>query len=536
MKKFSFLLSVILVFCLAFLTSCSSIFDSSSGGATVSFRLNQDAVNALTSKISSSRAGVPAELADTTLSVTLYVNNKPVTQEAPLTQNGVLITFPHIIVGSKVSAFVQVKKGADLLAAGTSSETIRVKKGENLLSVTLRYAADGQLFFGDHVTIQLVASNASNEIWLNKGEWTFKLLDDAGNDILADVDWEARDESEPNNPLINDYLISVVPSVVKGHTPLFGESDYLSYFSIENNKLSLKQNRPLSQSGTLELTVTIRPGSETYMNKSGKMVPFPQFEPVSTTVEINVNSACRIDISNFDQNNFVSNITENLNYFNSYTGDLTISLSGTTSLTYNAICEYLRSAIVDRNSIYGLDISDVTSTSTDKALGYSSQPLQGCEKFSSLILPEDVSDIYNDAFLSCTKLKKVRIGSKCKQIGDTAFAGCIQLETIEIPDNSDLKKIGMSALSGTNISKFEVPKNVISIGQYAFPTSDSFVLTMKNQNGTWYSVEDQTIWEAWNSGERTVPDTSGTQFEASVEADIINTLKNGPTVYLYCVR
>jgi hypothetical protein len=40
MKKFSFLLSVILVFCLAFVTSCSSIFDSSSGGATVSFRLN----------------------------------------------------------------------------------------------------------------------------------------------------------------------------------------------------------------------------------------------------------------------------------------------------------------------------------------------------------------------------------------------------------------------------------------------------------------------------------------------------------------
>jgi hypothetical protein len=114
----------------------------------------------------------------------------PLPQETPLTEEGAFITFEDIEVGSEVSASVEVKKDSELLAAGTSSESLIVQKGENLLSVTLQFVADGQIFFGDHVTIQL--ASASDEIWLNQGEWSFKLLDDSGNDILADVDWEAK--------------------------------------------------------------------------------------------------------------------------------------------------------------------------------------------------------------------------------------------------------------------------------------------------------------------------------------------------------
>lgn len=524
MKKFSFLLSVILVFCLAFLTSCSSIFDSSSGGATVSFRLNQEAVNALASKISSSRAGVPAELADTTLSVTLYVNNKPVTQEAPLTQNGVLITFPHIIVGSKVSAFVQVKKGADLLAAGTSSETIRVKKGENLLSVTLRYAADGQLFFGDHVTIQLVASN---DVWLNKGEWTFKLLDDNGNDILADVDWEARDESEPNNPLINDYFISVVPSVVKGHTPLFGESDYLSYFSIENNKLSLKQNRPLTQSGTLELTVTIRPGSETYMNKSGKLVPFPQFEPVSTTLELNVKNTAGINMSNYgSQDTYADELSSVLNACASGTK---LAFYGITAMEYDdKVLDVFIEQIAGSSKIYDIDMSDLRSTAGTKKIDFDDARFGYCSKISSFIFPDDLEEIGTQQFQSCSNLKSIKLGSSTKKLGNDAFAGCSSLTEVIIPANSQLEIMGDSAFGSTGLTQFTIPKTVIALGTNLFYNT-SVNVTFEDPSGQWYSSSDTSFWNKIKNGD--IESIDGTLVADITSVNFINN-----DLYYYCIK
>lgn len=465
MKKFSFLLSVILVFCLAFLTSCSSIFDSSSSGATVSFRLNQDAVNALASKISSSRAGVPAELEDTTLSVTLYVNNKPVTQEAPLTQNGVLITFPHIIVGSKVSAFVQVKKGADLLAAGTSSETIRVKKGENLLSVTLRYAADGQLFFGDHVTIQLVASNASNEIWLNKGDWTIKLLDDNGNDILADVDWAAEDtDPQSNTPFLNQRILSITASLRKGHTQIFTNDNYYNYCSSKFNKLSLSQSSPLPEAGTYELTVTIQPSATVYMNKNQKWVPLPQFEPVSTTLELNV------------KNNYSFDVTGH-NYFNSNGGDyestlhdaLTnlaenalVKISGTTSTGYTSILMNIKDNTRYGNK-YNLDLGDLISTDT-YADTIDSFAMENCETLVSIILPDDVKTLYTGIFGGCTSLERITFGSQIESFeyysGNGVFQNCTSLKNFTIP--ATVTEIGRQTFVGCTALEeivFEEPNN-----------------------------------------------------------------------------
>ncbi len=471
MKKFSFLLSVILVFCMAFLTSCSSIFSSNKSGATVSFRLNQDVVKALASKVSSSRAGIPAELEGTMLYVTLYVNSKPFTQETPLTEEGAFITFENIVVGSEVSASVEVKKDSELLAAGTSGPAVPVKKGENLLSVTLRYAADGQIFFGDHVTIQL--ASASDEIWLNQGEWTLKLLDDEGNDILADVDWDAEE---------NQGLLYIQPTLRKGHTQI----SY--YFETKNNTVTMNEDYILPQSGTMELTLIVQPGYDVYKNKAGKLVPFPQFEPVITTAEINVlNNYCfnvtGHDYFNSNGNNYDSKLHDVLT---SLSEDTLIKLYGTTDASFNTVFGALLAgrpaglSSVDETIPYevSLDLSGLDTTDSFKSTdSYCSQDYYN---LVSVVLPDTLESINSGTFQACTHLKNIIFGSGLTTIGSSnVFKDCRALTSVTLP------------------------RNVVALGAGAFYGCNNLTeLILEDTSGKWYAIEDSngSTWNSWIAG------------------------------------
>ena len=482
MKKFSFLLSVILVFCLAFVTSCSSFFNSNKSGATVSFRLNQDVVKALASKVSSSRAGIPAELEGTMLYVTLYVNSVPLPQETPLTEEGAFITFEDIEVGSEVSASVEVKKDSELLAAGTSSESLIVQKGENLLSVTLQFVADGQIFFGDHVTIQL--ASASDEIWLNQGEWSFKLFDDEGNDILADVDWDAED---------NQRLLYIQPTLRKGHTQIVDESKSSNYFETKNNTVTMNENYILPQSGAMELTLIVLPGRDVYKNKAGKLVPFPQFEPVITTAEINV------------LNNYCFNVTGH-NYFNSngndydsklrdvltsLSEDTLIKLYGTTDASFNTIFGVLLAGrpaglSADDETIpyeVSLDLSGLDTTDSFKETGsYCSQDYYN---LVSVVLPDTLESINSGTFNACTHLKNIIFGSGLTTIGSSnVFTGCRALTSVTLP------------------------RNVVALGAAAFYGCNNLTeLILEDTSGKWYAIEanpssntNGATWNSWIKG------------------------------------
>ena len=478
MKKFSFLLSVILVFCLAFVTSCSSFFSSNKSGATVSFRLNQDVVKALASKVSSSRA-VPAELEGTMLYVTLYVNSVPLKQETPLTEEGAFITFEDIVVGSEVSASVEVKKDSELLAAGTSSESLIVQKGENLLSVTLQFVADGQIFFGDHVTIQL--ASASDEIWLNQGEWSFKLLDDSGNDILADVDWDAEE---------NQGLIYIQPTLKKGHTQIVDESKSSLYFETKNNTVTMNEDYILPQSGTMELTMIVQPGSETYKNKAGKLVSFPQFEPVITTAEINVlNNYCfnvtGHDYFNSNGNNYDSKLHDVLT---SLSEDTLIKLYGTTDASFNTVFGALLAgrpaglSADDETVPYevSLDLSGLDTTYSDKSTY--AQCSQDYFNLVSVILPDTLEDLGNGTFKNCTHLRNIVFGPGVKIIGEQQFPRCRELTSITIP------------------------KNVVALGSGAFCDSYITEIILEDTSGKWYAIEDASstsnasTWNNWIDG------------------------------------
>ena len=477
MKKFSFLLSVILVFCLAFVTSCSSFFNSNKSGATVSFRLNQDVVKALASKVSSSRADIPAELEGTMLYVTLYVNRVPFTQETPLTEEGAFITFENIVVGSEVSASVEVKKDSELLAAGTSSESLIVQKGENLLSVTLQFVADGQIFFGDHVTIQL--ASASDEIWLNQGEWSFQLLDDSGNDILADVDWDAEE---------NQRILYIQPTLRKGHTQIVDESKSSYYFETKNNTVTMNEDYILPQSGTMELTLIVQPGYDVYKNKTGKLVPFPQFEPVITTAEINV------------LNNYCFNVTGH-NYFNSNGNDYDSKLHDVlTSLSEDTLIKLYGITDASFNTVFGallagrpaglsaddetipyevsLDLSGLDTTDSFKSTdSYCSQDYYN---LVSVVLPNTLESINSGTFNACTHLKNIIFGSGLTTIGSSnVFYDCRALTSVTLP------------------------RNVVALGAGAFYGCNNLTeLILEDTSGKWYAIDDGngSTWNSWIAG------------------------------------
>ncbi len=71
--------------------------------------------------------------------------------------------------------------------------------------------------------------------------------------------------------------------------------------------------------------------------------------------------------------------------------------------------------------------------------------LYNCQFIESIVIPEGVTNIGEEAFYLCKNLKKVTLPSTLEYIRDWAFANCESLESIRIP--ADVKWIGQRAFS-----------------------------------------------------------------------------------------
>ncbi|MBE5958078.1 MAG: hypothetical protein E7254_04340 [Lachnospiraceae bacterium] len=85
----------------------------------------------------------------------------------------------------------------------------------------------------------------------------------------------------------------------------------------------------------------------------------------------------------------------------------------------------------------------------------------------SIIISSQIQDIKENAFLGC-EIKKITIPKNVKTIGDYAFAGTYSLKTIEFEEGSKLNTISKGAFFESNLRKFIVPKSVSSIDKFAF--------------------------------------------------------------------
>lgn len=82
-------------------------------------------------------------------------------------------------------------------------------------------------------------------------------------------------------------------------------------------------------------------------------------------------------------------------------------------------------------------------------------------------IPETVKVISDGAFEN-ENLKTVVISENVETIGEDAFAGCPNLETVVFADNSKIETIGTGAFKSTSVKNIILPKYVKTVGENAF--------------------------------------------------------------------
>ena len=175
--------------------------------------------------------------------------------------------------------------------------------------------------------------------------------------------------------------------------------------------------------------------------------------------------------------------------------------------------------------------------------------------FSSVDIPEGVTDIPDEAFEGCSNLTSITIPSSVTSIGESAFKGCSGLTIVTIPDSvtsigdsafkdcscltsvttgNSLTSIGNEAFSGcSNLTSITIPNSVTSIGDSAFAGCRG--LTSVTIPNSVTSIGEEAFY---NCGELSVVFDGG-EFKRGYgifsDTSILSVLYNGEVIPL-CVR
>lgn len=127
----------------------------------------------------------------------------------------------------------------------------------------------------------------------------------------------------------------------------------------------------------------------------------------------------------------------------------------------------------------------------------------GCTSLTSIIIPNSVISIEEEAFYVCTGLTSVAIGNEVTSIGNNAFSGCNNLVSITIPNS--VTSIGDGAFSMcTGLSEINIPNSVTSIGAAAFHYTSLTSITIPSSVISFGSVEGTAFGICENLREITV--------------------------------
>ena len=179
-----------------------------------------------------------------------------------------------------------------------------------------------------------------------------------------------------------------------------------------------------------------------------------------------------------------------------------------------------------KNIYYKGDIAswcNITKALSSDPMAYNYNLYIGDELVTDLVIPADVTTVAGHSFNNCSSLKSVSFedGSLIKEIGESAFSKCTNLETVNLCEG--LESIGEYAFHncldygrGIGIKDFVIPDSVTSLGEYALGNSGIKNLTVGSSLKMLYSDGDygrEDVFSKYNDNldsitlRRYVPDT-----------------------------
>lgn len=95
----------------------------------------------------------------------------------------------------------------------------------------------------------------------------------------------------------------------------------------------------------------------------------------------------------------------------------------------------------------------------------------GCQRLTSVKLPNSITTIEKGAFCGCERLKSITLPANLKSIGKGAFYNCSGLKSVTFPDG--LTQIGFRAFAGcSNLTSITIPASVKNMGDEMFKWCD----------------------------------------------------------------
>lgn len=112
------------------------------------------------------------------------------------------------------------------------------------------------------------------------------------------------------------------------------------------------------------------------------------------------------------------------------------------------------------------NLKTVSFASGSRCTEIPEEAFEGCVKLSKLTLPEEVESIGRRAFYKCKELKKVQLPETLLWIGEEAFYFC-KLEELKLPEG--LQELGDKAFFKCNgLKSVSIPQSVRKIGEGVF--------------------------------------------------------------------
>ena len=87
---------------------------------------------------------------------------------------------------------------------------------------------------------------------------------------------------------------------------------------------------------------------------------------------------------------------------------------------------------------------------------------------TSIIVPDGVTSIGKDAFMTCDHLTSITLPDTVTSFGINAFSTCTALTSIDIP--SGVTELPASVFYNTGFTEFVIPEGITTIGPTAFGT------------------------------------------------------------------